>query len=88
MTLCVFPPATSPAAAAPPRCLRFAARGKRPSSVSKRRLRFSAERDEWQVWCSRRRRIASLSPVFVGDWERGRIAGCLGVWYDCGLGRD
>ena len=34
--------------------------------------------------------VASLSPVFLGGWERGRVAGCL--WslslYDCGLGRD
>ena len=28
------------------------------------------------MWCSRRR-VASLSPVFVGDWGRGRFAGCL-----------
>ena len=34
------------------------------------------ERSERQVWCSRRR-VASLSPVFVGDWGRGRIAGCF-----------
>ena len=35
------------------------------------------ERDEWQVWCSRRR-VASLSPVFVGgDWGRGWVAGCF-----------
>ena len=27
-------------------------------------------------------------PCFVGDWERGRIAGCLGGWYHYGLGRD
>ena len=32
---------------------------------------------------------ASLGgPCLVGDWEPGRIAGCLGAWYDCGLGRD
>ena len=30
-----------------------------------------------------------LGPCPVGDWERGRIAGCLGAWYDCGrLGRE
>ena len=28
------------------------------------------------MWCSRRR-VASLSPVFVGDWGRGRFAGCF-----------
>ena len=25
---------------------------------------------------------------WFSDWERGRIAGCLGGWYHCGLGRD
>ena len=34
------------------------------------------ERNERQVWYSRRR-VASLGPVFVGDWGRGRIAGCF-----------
>ena len=29
-----------------------------------------------------------LEPCLVGDWERGRIAGCLGGWYHYGLGRD
>ena len=34
------------------------------------------ERNERQVWCSRRR-VASLGSVFVGGWWRGRIAGCF-----------
>ena len=29
-----------------------------------------------------------LEPCLVGGWERGRITGCLGGWYHCGLGRD
>ena len=29
-----------------------------------------------------------LEPCLVGEWERGRIAGCLGGWYHYGLGRD